>query len=509
MHAALLLDDVLRQIFDFCPTTCLSAAARSCRSWSDPALDGIWCRIGSLVPLLNLIPGILCVDGVYSFSLERPPDLGVYNSYASRIKHITQRHDTRVHPALLSMLSKSTLNRLATTRLSSTDPHCFPAALSLSPSLRQLDLDLGFKKKGPNEQSSDYIEQLFCIAIDIERVRLRGSAPRCLNGGISRMSNLRSLTLRTGTFLTEDTLVAISVFPHLTELDIEAGHLDVDALTEAWTLPAPDVGYFPALQKLHLCAQEPSVQLLLKTIHPASLRTLHIEVTTPSGLESSVCWSSVFDLIGVNASQTLEDLTIEQHLDDKDLDTIPTSPNADTHTSPHHTHSSTQPNRITFDIIRLLAPLRRLSKLTVDMTRIPSLCDQDIETLATWWPSLTHLDLGSLHSSQCIPSADSPRSTVACLRTLTFSMPMLKTLILPLSITDDMPLPLPCNTASALTRAMFSSTAPPSDPSAMALYLHGLFPLLTEVEGTDRHEAEWGEVQLRLRGLQFRTDCIA
>ncbi|KAJ6453633.1 hypothetical protein DFH09DRAFT_42915 [Mycena vulgaris] len=392
---------------------------------------------------------------------------------------------------------------LATTRLSSMDPHSIPAVLSLSPSLRQLDLDFGFKNKGAAEGSTDYIEKLLHVATNIERIRLRGSANQCLNAGIAQMYNLRSLTLRTGAFLTGDTLVAISAFPRLAELDMEAGHLDADNLAEAWRLPAPEAGYFQSLQKLHVCAQAPVLELLLKHIQPGSLRTLRIEATIPSASESEapVCWSSIFDLIRANTARTLEDLTIEQHLEDIDLDTIPaTSTSTHTHTSTPPIHSRTETNRIAFDILRLLAPLRHLRRLTIDMTHMPDLCDDDIEALATWWPDLVHLDLGSLHSDECIPPVSSPRATLACLRAFATSMPMFDTLILPLTIAGVPS--IPSTAPSALSRATLSSSAPPSDLAALADYLYSLFPRLTEVEGTNQHEAEWAQVQLLLHGLQ-------
>ncbi|KAJ6581616.1 hypothetical protein B0H19DRAFT_1228922 [Mycena capillaripes] len=508
MHEVLLLDEVLRQILDLCPTACLPAVARSCRSWKDPALDGIWSHLGSLVPLLNLIPGLTCVDGVYDVECKGTLNLSAFNSYACRIKHITQRHNTRFHPHLLSMLcapGTPALNSLTSTRLSSTDPHCVPAALSLSPNLRQLDLDFGFKKKG-HDTSDAYIESLLRVATRIERVRLRGLADQRLNSGISQMSSLQSLSLRTGAFLTAETLVAISTFPCLSDLELEAGHIDVDGLTEAWSLPASDLSTalvpgepaagswrFQSLEKLHICAQAPLLELLLKTIPPASLHTLRIDATTPSSLS----WSSIFDLIRINASQTLHDLTIEHHLDDIDLDTIPAT---STGTDTQHTHSSTN-DRITFDIIRPLAALRHLRNLTIDMTCIPNLCDQDILALATWWPDLAYLDLGSLHSSECHPSVGSPRATLACLRAFAASMPSLHTLILPLDLSAVPALP-PTVRSNTLSRATLTSFAPPPDPATVAHYLHEIFPLLTEVEGTDQHEAEWGQVQTVLRGLQ-------
>ncbi|KAJ7170484.1 hypothetical protein C8R43DRAFT_92516 [Mycena crocata] len=497
MHSALLLDDVLRQILEFCPPGCLSACARSCKAFRDPALDSLWSALPSLVPLLNLVPGLVCVDKIYGVSIEGPLDLNVFYSYACRVKHITQRHDTRVHPTLLSLLSQPgtpILNRLTTTRLSSTDLDCMPAELSLTPSLRQLDLDFGFKKKILTDDRNDYIEKLLCVATNIERVRLRGSACPHFNASISQMSSLCSLTLRTGTFLTIDTLISISAFPRLSELEIDAGHLDVDGLTEAWSLPA-DVGRFQSLQKLHVSAQAPLLELLLRTVQPGSLRALRIEATT-----SSVCWSSIFGLIRLNAEQTLTDITIEQHLEDLDLDTIPaTSTGTNTPSSLQHTRPRTE---ITFDIIRLLAPLHHLRHLIIDMTHIPNLSNPDIETLATWWPDLVHLDLGSLHSSDCTPLALSPRATLPCLRAFASSTPRLRTLILPVNLEAQVPLPFPFTSSSNLSRGTFSSATPPSDPAALACYLHGLFPGLVEVEGTDGQESAWGEVQSLLRDPQ-------
>ncbi|KAF7356510.1 hypothetical protein MVEN_00984400 [Mycena venus] len=466
MHAVLLLDDVLRQILDLCPRECLPAVARTCRSWTDPALDGIWSHLGSVVPLLNLIPGLIHVEGVYDADCKGSVDLSAFNSYAHRVKHITQRHNTRIHPKLLAFLcAKGTpLFRLTTTRLLSTDPDCAPAAL----------------KRGGPSGSKDYIETLLHVATSIERVRLRGLADPYLNHGISQMSNLCSLSLRTGSFLTAETFAAISIFPYLAELEIEAGHIDIDALIDAWS-PASEASRFPALKKLRICAQEPVLELVLQKIPPGSLHTLRIEATTPAGLPP-VRWSNLFDLITTTNSYTLYDLTIEQHLNDVDLDTIPAT-----------SLSHTQNNRITFDIIRRLAPLRRLRYLTIDMTRIPNLSDQDIDALTTWWPDLAHLDLGSLHSSECHPSTGRPHATLACLPSFASSMPKLDTLILPLDLSAVPALPASIG-SSALSRATFSSPIPP-DPSAIAPYLHSVFPRLAVVDGTDQHETQWSQVQ--------------
>jgi len=68
MHQALLIDEILRHIFSFISEDGLGplgALARSCRAWTDPALDLVWIKLSSAVPLLQVIPGVRLVDGTY------------------------------------------------------------------------------------------------------------------------------------------------------------------------------------------------------------------------------------------------------------------------------------------------------------------------------------------------------------------------------------------------------------------------------------------------------------
>ena len=68
MHRALFIDELLREIFSIISEDSsepLAALARSCKAWTDPALDFVWMRLTSVVPLLHVIPGIQLVDGIY------------------------------------------------------------------------------------------------------------------------------------------------------------------------------------------------------------------------------------------------------------------------------------------------------------------------------------------------------------------------------------------------------------------------------------------------------------
>lgn len=68
MQRALLIDEIIRHIFSFSAENglaTLNALARCCRTWEDPALDYLWTRLSSIAPLLQLIPGVELVDGMY------------------------------------------------------------------------------------------------------------------------------------------------------------------------------------------------------------------------------------------------------------------------------------------------------------------------------------------------------------------------------------------------------------------------------------------------------------
>ena len=62
MHPALLIDEVLQLIFDFCadipntePKWTYAQLARCCRAWKDPVLDRLWDRLNGVGPLLALV----------------------------------------------------------------------------------------------------------------------------------------------------------------------------------------------------------------------------------------------------------------------------------------------------------------------------------------------------------------------------------------------------------------------------------------------------------------------
>ncbi|CAK5267658.1 unnamed protein product [Mycena citricolor] len=461
MHSVLLLDDVLRQILDLCPLPSLTAAARCCRAWNDPALDALWCYVCSLGPLIQLIDGVARVDGVYRVTSGQPLNLTRFNLYARRIKHIVQRHDIRLHPALLAELVESsscTLPRLVTTRLSTTDALSLPAAFSLTPSLLHLDLDFGFKRKSrgsAGESSDHFLVALPKAAPHIARLRLRGNLPQPID--LARMSDLTSLTLRVGTSLSPEILESVFLLPRLLELDMDAAHLDPGRTRQSGRLP---------LRSLAVRASAGFLEDFLRFVSEEHMKHIRLELTALSS------WSDIFDALAFPA---LEELTIEHDLEDVDAE-LPSPDCPRQHP--------------TLDAMRRLASLRHLRRLVLDFTYFPLLSDTDIEMAASWWPRLVHLDLGC--ATDCASKRISgPLATPACLRSFALKMTALERLVMPLCFSGGA-LEVPeASTNSKLAQATLTSPQPPADPQALGDYLRRLFPSLEQVDGFDEQENSW------------------
>lgn len=70
MHRALFIDEIIRDVFEFCldygqSKHTLCQVARCCKAWKDPALDKLWSQLSSVQPLLRLVPALLYTNGTY------------------------------------------------------------------------------------------------------------------------------------------------------------------------------------------------------------------------------------------------------------------------------------------------------------------------------------------------------------------------------------------------------------------------------------------------------------
>lgn len=404
---------------------------------------------------------------------------------------------------ITSYPGKGILPSLRSAQISSSTCDIIQTLLSLSALLLQLDLDLGFKPKASQfseENIRGYLKKIDRTALGLERLSIRGSLPRDLMELVSSMGNLQALSLRLGSTLTIEAFTTITNFQHLSELELHAGHFDVDVLSDA--LRGRSLPTFPSLTKLNVRAQSHILGIFLDTLTTNTLHTLHIEAEEPTGVPTS--WSPVFKMISDKATNSLQNLTIEHHIELDDLDVEDSSVDPPTDT-PSTFHLGPKINtQIPYNDLRILASLGNLRQLVFDTTLPPDICDEELESLIKSWPELEHLNLGSIPTSTGVKFQARPPMTLRAVIALAATAVNLTTLVLPADIgqIETTPISVDARSQHTLKRITIGGPSIP-DPLKLAPLLYRLFPSLEQVEGPDEHEIDWARTQLALQALKF------
>jgi hypothetical protein len=418
----------------------------------------------------------------------------LFQSYARRVKHIAHRLEVKKYLGSAAYLPLTRLTQVALPNLSTTYlslPRC-PAplmSLYLSHRLQHIEADLGFKfSKSSNEIAfCDFMEQVLVGCLELEGVSLRGlSSPR-LNDIISSMGKLQNLSLRLGQSLLPSTLRAIMTFPHLSELEVHAGHVDVDDLERNHIEVQ-----FPSLHKLRIRAKSNLVKFVLHRIQRNNLHYLHIELDDFS--PSTASWNIILSLVCDQAASSLRYLQIEHHFETPEIPILSPLDMA-------QTPNALQGSIMSFDDIHVLRVVKKLRHFACDVTLPPLFRDKDMANLATWWPDLEHLELGSAPQGDEAESrvTGNAQITIASLTSFAIQSPKLEKLILPLRIGDH-PLPPPpshprvANNLRSLTIAQLRSCK----PLELAEYLRQLFPSLERFEGPCDDTQIWKDTKAAL-----------
>ncbi|TFY73798.1 hypothetical protein EWM64_g10215, partial [Hericium alpestre] len=337
MHQVLFIDELLRTIFYQIDSDVnrrpvlrgFAQLARVCKAWKDPALDYLWASLGSLDPLLFIIPGVSKVDDAYTVpDTISSADVANFLTYASRVQSVCQysRKFVKVPSALLSRIlphcAKDTLfPRLANARFilhDSNKRNIFPPTLYLSPRLTTLAVDISFLSGMPNaavvnqpgEALCVYLAAVARVAKGLEHLRLRGRVCERMMDTVATLTGLKTLSLCIGSDISAQSLAAISTFPRLEEFRVQLDAMDARALDEALSPADEGHPFFPALQTLHV-RSSPSVTEVLFS-HLASdthLHTIRLEADfKPRPVD---CWTPVLSLLADKLTHTLADLSLE------------------------------------------------------------------------------------------------------------------------------------------------------------------------------------------------------
>ncbi|KAF5387314.1 hypothetical protein D9757_005710 [Collybiopsis confluens] len=500
MHEVLLIDELLEVVLGFCTDSAtLSRIARTCQAWKEPALDRVWARLDSFLPLLRLIPGLFTVNGVYLLESPIEPGFRRLRHYASRVRTIASRQNIRIHPSLLSLLLQDSyiapiFYRLSSVQLSLTNCHAICPLLSLSPELKKVDLDLGFKTKkdkAVNKSALQFISTVGRLSAGFTSLSLRGTASSSVLKAVTSLPHLNFLYLRNGVTFTADTLAAIATFPSLKELKIQISHLHPESLR------FPASACFPSLQLLDIRGRTTYVEKLLLHMQSDCLVSLRVEVEHLWQTDDT--WDGLFNAIRHKTRTTLQELTIEHIMDADDLfledgsirspDTLSEATTIDNIIPP------TNPSALLlFDHLYSLSNHNSLHRLLLETTPPIIIQDQDLEKMVQWWPNLEHLDLGTLLTEQ----RWAPKTTPAALFTISRGFSALRSLVMPVNIsglTHDTAIRVlqTFPDASSLHHITLTALTPPNQ--SMAHLLYRLFPSLRDIHGTRGHEEAWTRVQ--------------
>ncbi|TFK48545.1 hypothetical protein OE88DRAFT_1664427 [Heliocybe sulcata] len=458
MHRALVVDEILRQIFkelynhyDYVTLETMGNLSRCCKMWKEPALDQLWSKLPSFAPLLSLLP-CSALDGARVTTVGCEPtvdDIRLFQSYAQRVRYLT-----------CEPMSDSMVELLGEARRMTNSDCLLPGLVGfMGVAVTSGDIAQWSTIIGPNLQNvrvrisrnggilrncdavADWLGQLLTTARRIETFEFRGCSSQRLNELFASMTMLRSVIINIGVRgkLSEAALASMATFPNLQSLRLKIGGLNAHAFRTALQ-ENPDFK-FPALEKLHIDAHNDSIiDCIVDHLPRNTLWCFHVDF---QGRSTSRSISTILDKIARKTGDTLQHLTIQHGGDLDDAE--------------HAQIDNSDPRIWTIDTVRPLARIKTLVNFALDTPAPPVLEQKDVEEILGWWPHVEHVHLATGAASN-EEDTDLARSIAAQLETARG----LKSLILPKVDANGKPFDV-----AALSRSPSPMTRSPSPTSCL------------------------------------------
>ncbi|CAE6438057.1 unnamed protein product [Rhizoctonia solani] len=386
-HPALLLEDVLRTIFDWADIPTRAAGAAVSRRFMRPALAALWHKSAKIFDMLCLIAPLEREPSMLSYCFARPimpSDWTRFTEiYAPLIHEI---HYTPAWSTVSRKLSASVFDDLARSRL---QLHILPNLTSLqwypnstqdlrqceifmSPSLRSLDVSIPAAEEV-------YVEAFFAMT-KVRAPNLRVFQFECQFRAITvehwlcdlldTCKSLRGLGL-SHYFLTANVLASASRLPELEEILLWS-RSPMGEIEDVMTLDMHQLqpGSFPRLHEFSLDASLAQMRTFVSipAFNPQALTYLHItslEIERPSDIQS-------FLETLVDVCHPLETLVLSMLVKWVEI---------------------TPPPRITMEHIRPILKFKHLLDFDVTYNYPFYVTDADLEYIARSWPTLRTLML--------------------------------------------------------------------------------------------------------------------
>lgn len=433
--------------------------------------------------------------------------------YGSKVRYLTYRQPTGLDSERSCLLAshcdlrKPLFPSLIYLKITVRKWRHIHLALASSPNLRCLDLDLGFSVQPENneDKAHQFLVQVLHSTNRLHEFHIRGTLPRQFHRLTPFMQNLHTLSLRTAASLTVDALLLIAHLRSLIELDLHAGHLSPEELSS-------NLGgnCFPSLLKLRLRAWSTTIKVILSALRDGMLKWLWIEAQDPS--HTDVAWDDFSRLITTKASDSLQFLGLEHHVEFMQDDTHAHPPVSNGLAPPPPT--LVVPSAITsvpaipptYLTLKSFNKLHVLEHLQFEMTIPPALVEQDVWSLSQGCPDLRVLDLGGTSSFENNTMSALTQSTLQTF----LQFQKLETLVLPSIYTMDPEAPIPTKALDRQhpLRSLVLGKVLDWDGPALARHLSGLFPGLVRIDGAPTQDDIWLSVRAEILRLQMQR-CLS
>ncbi|KAH7929961.1 hypothetical protein BV22DRAFT_93760 [Leucogyrophana mollusca] len=488
MHQCLTVLELLHRIFRYVALNgTLAFLARTCRTFTDPALDVLYCKLDSFQPLIRCLPRDLRKEDRYSLSFQgsmSTESWDIFMGYSRRVRSLHHRCDLN-KPS--QILEKSLFNALSS-----------PPTLLLFPNLQELSwdeplADAGFIRLllGPNLVSfklggfldssccRQIIPSLAALCPQLQRVELgEPRAPLAYNV-LVKWAHLKHLSCGE---ITAEAFSYLARLPSLRSLDFW--------LPSVASTVVDGQDTFAKLRTLKIRSEtfSPSALFLPSTSRP--LRKFSLHLVANNGAPSPDDIHKVFDSL---SSSCTSDTLLQIRLDLSRSDVLATS----------------ELSTLSLDTFEPLFPLRNLRTLSIISGCTFSLDDDDLKRMALAWPQLEVLELGTLHGW-----GGRPQITLEGLPQLLRHCPSLRTLGLAIDATTvgarlDRPGHGVCNTS---IKELELADSPIANPVYVAAFLSDILPSVKSLEAwgdpVDDDEGEGDKYMRRWARVEKMLDAF-
>ncbi|CAL1695410.1 unnamed protein product [Somion occarium] len=496
MHPALCIDEILLQVFSYLrppnnrwndryyvgkirsARKTLASMARTCKLFSEPALNLLWERQNSILPLLKVLPTFRRNENdAYSIvSPISPEDWERFQSYARRIHIFIYSSSKSIHSSVFACLAQArgdapllpSLRHIVWTRSSTFGDEM---VLFVAPSLKIADIGpFGYVSCMDEVETFDgnhglevLLDSLVKVASNLEQLKVEGSLTSACTSSISRLRNLRVLDLSAcGSWSSIQTFQTLATMEHLTQLQINTLSLGMDGgQTE---VP------FSSLQILEISGSPSSINSVVRSISSTHLRAITIKGTYSYPPEE---WQPCCSTLNSRFSNSLREFRMNLLLG---------------------CLSMTKESEDVMQLIRPLVDISMLRVVALDLEGHLRVDDADITSMASAWRELREFRLWC-HKSGNGPSLQSLAACAAF-------CPQLAQLELPIDArrlratnhghdgdktgpqagSPDSPCPSADVASFGLRRLTLLGNVGIDDPERVGSRIRGLFPMLRHFE---------------------------